>query len=511
MKIHKKYSSGRVSPAVVLAAVIILGLTLVIGWWYGGQQRRESLPKPSPKKQRPLKNRDHRTAPSIEKSLILEDRISDVAESAMPAVVNVFTEKVIQTRGRSPFFDDPFFRFFFGPGRNLPRERRERSLGSGVIVSDDGYVLTNNHVVENADEIRIALFDKREFEASIVGTDPQTDLAVLKIDADGLSVLEPGDSDQLRVGQVVLAIGNPFGLSGSVSMGIVSALGRSRVLDPRDVNYQDFIQTDAAINPGNSGGALINLAGELIGVNTAIFSRSGGYQGIGFAIPSNLARHVMESLISSGEVKRGWLGVGIQNLNPELSEQFGLSGPGGVLIAEVFENTPADKAGVEAGDVIVAVAGERIEDTIGLRNTIAEYPPGSEVEVEVVRDGDKKAFEVTLGEKPSQQKMGRWGERLPQSSGRVKAAGMTVDQLTPKLADQLGIESDRPGVVVVDVESGGRAEMAGVMVGDIIFRVNRRQIRGLEDFQDAVRRAKSKALLLHLRRQGSSMFIVVPK
>jgi serine protease Do len=219
----------------------------------------------------------------------------------------------------------------------------------------------------------------------------------------------------------------------------------------------------------------------------------------------------MESLISSGEVKRGWLGVGIQDLNPELAEQFGLFEPGGVLIAEVFENTPADKAGIEAGDVIVAVAGEQIEDMIGLRNTIAESPPGSEVEVEVVRDGDKKAFNVTLGEKPSQEQMGRWGEQLPQSSGRVKAAGMTVDRLTPELADSLGIESDRPGVVVVDVESGSRADEAGVMVGDIIFRVNRRQIGGLEDFQAAVRRAQSRALLLYVRRQGSSLFIVVPK
>jgi S1-C subfamily serine protease len=336
--------------------LIVAGLSLVTAWWYGKDllaryQRERSLPAP----EKTEKGKDHRLRDRLKEgdegrlsreesagkegedaeagelmSALLEDRLADVAEAASPAVVNVFTEKKIR-RGPMPrLFEDPMFRRFFGPEFGPPEEGpgpqgdgpKENALGSGVIVSPDGYILTNHHVIEGADSIKVALSDKREFDASLVGSDPETDLAVLKIEAQDLPILSFGDSDKVRVGQVVLAIGNPFGLSHTVTMGIVSARGRSGM---GVTDYEDFIQTDAAINPGNSGGALINLSGRLIGINTAIFSRTGGYEGVGFAIPSNQARDIMEDLIAHGSVTRGWLGVSMRPFEPDLAEELGFS------------------------------------------------------------------------------------------------------------------------------------------------------------------------------------------
>jgi len=498
---------GAAGPWTLIALVIAAALGVAGGFWAGkNSQAWEITDVAESEAPEPAKN----PLPSV-RSMILEDRLAEVAEAASPSVVNVFSEKVIKAP-QLHMFDDPFFRFFFGPGfPSVPRERRQRSLGSGVIVSEDGYILTNNHVVEGADSILVSLADKREFKAELVGTDSLTDLAVLKIQSDdSLPVLRLADSDQVKVGQVVLAIGNPFGLSSTVTMGIVSARGRSHV---GIAQYEDFIQTDAAINPGNSGGALVNLSGELIGINTAIFSRSGGYQGIGFAIPSNIASHVMQSLIEKGEVKRGWLGVSIQDLTPALAEQFGLDDIKGALVADVLEDTPAEKAGLKAGDVIIKINGEPVEDFAGLRNTIAQMAPGTKIKLTVIRKGREKTIEVKLAERPAHETLaGRKRSPMGEASDQeASAAGMTVQNLTEEMADRLGIEADLRGVVVTDIEPGSRADRAEIKVGDLIFWINHMRVNDVDDFRIAVRRAGKGALLVRLRRGGSNLFTVVPK
>ena len=320
-------------------------------------------------------------------------------EQAAPSVVNIYTRKVVAERGMS-LFDDPFFRRFFGENfPTPPRERTETSLGSGVIVSQDGYILTNNHVIEGADAIEIALRDGRKTSAKLVGSDPEADLAVLKAELDDLPAITLGHSDQLQIGDVVLAIGNPFGVGQTVTMGIVSATGRSEL----GINtFENFIQTDAAINPGNSGGALITARGELVGVNTAIFSRSGGSQGIGFAIPMSLARNSMEQIIETGHVSRGWLGVEIQELTPALAESFGLEDTRGVLIAGVLKRGPADRAGLKPGDIITQINGNEILSVRNALNAISQTRPGDRLKVEGVREGRPLQLEAKVAERPTQ-------------------------------------------------------------------------------------------------------------
>ncbi len=321
---------------------------------------------------------------------------ADAVEKAAPAVVNVYTAKVVTER--SPLFNDPFFRFFFGDRFAQQRQRLQTSLGSGVIVSAQGYILTNNHVVGSADQIQVALRDGRTFEAELVGADPDTDLAVLRIEAEDLPVIVIGDSDRLRVGDVVLAIGNPFGVGQTVTQGIVSATGRTHL----GINtYENFIQTDAAINPGNSGGALITATGELVGINSAIFSKSGGSQGIGFAIPVSLARGVMTQIIEHGRVVRGWLGVEVQPLTPRLAQSFGLKDTEGVLIAGVLRGGPADRAGIEPGDIIRKMNGKPVREPRDAMILIAEQPPGSEIEIEGIRRGRPFHLSARVAERPS--------------------------------------------------------------------------------------------------------------
>ncbi len=315
---------------------------------------------------------------------------------AAPAVVNIYTTKVI-TRRATPFFDDPFFRRFFGnPPR--PRQQRQTSLGSGVIVNDEGYILTNNHVIDGSDEILVALHDERTVEATVIGTDPETDLAVLKIALDDLPSIVMGNSDQLRVGDVVLAIGNPFGVGQTVTQGIVSAKGRSQL---GISTFENFIQTDAAINPGNSGGALINAYGSLVGINTAIFSRSGGSQGIGFAIPVTLVKSIMKQIIEHGEAVRGWLGIEIQTLTPALAESFGLKDTKGIIVAGILRNGPADHAGLQAGDIITAIGGKAVLDANNALNLIAQAMPGETVELRGLRNGREFTIEATIGRRPA--------------------------------------------------------------------------------------------------------------
>jgi serine protease DegQ len=320
---------------------------------------------------------------------------SDAARKAMPAVVNIYTSQEAK-RPRHPFMDDPLFRHFFGEGPEAGPQRRE-GLGSGVIVSEQGYVLTNHHVIESVDQIEVALPDSRKVPARVVGTDPETDLAVLKIEARKLPAITFAKAEQIRVGDFVLAIGNPFGIGQTVTLGIVSGLGRSHL---GITTFENFIQTDAAINPGNSGGALVDASGHLIGINTAIYSQTGGSMGIGYAIPVSTARQVMEQIIQKGSVTRGWIGVGVQDITKEIAESFKLRAAGGVLITQVERGGPADKAGVQAGDVLSAVNGKPVADTIAMLNSIATLQPGDEARLRVSRNQAEQELSVTIGRRP---------------------------------------------------------------------------------------------------------------
>jgi serine protease Do len=417
-----------------------------------------------------------------------------------PAVVNISSIRIVQEQvSRGPFFSDPFFDFFGRRFYSVPRERRERSLGSGVIVSPDGIVITNNHVVEEAAEVQVYLADGREIDAKLVGTDPATDLAVLKIDGHDFPTIPFGNSDSADIGDVVLALGNPFGLGQTVTMGIISAKGRANV---GLVDYEDFIQTDAAINPGNSGGPLVNINGKLIGINTAIASRSGGFQGIGFAVPSNMAFNVMTSLLKEGKVVRGWLGVTIQNVTQDLAKAMGFSTSSGALVGDVVADSPADKAGLKSGDLITAVDGKTIKSTSQLRNYIAESAPGTIARVTILRDGKEQTLDVTLGEMPSEIAAGTG------KSAESELLGFTVAPLTDEIRNDLGLDQQVHGVVVASVNQGSPAYMAGVRQGDVIQSVNRQPVESPHDFYQIVeQKKKGDSLLLSVYRGNGTFFI----
>jgi serine protease Do len=418
-----------------------------------------------------------------------------VVKQTLPAVVNISTTKIVKSRGGSLPFTDPFFRDFFrdfGWQFNVPQKRKENSLGSGVIVSSDGYILTNNHVVSGATEIIVTQADKKEMKAKVVGTDPKTDIALLKVDEKDLPFLKLGDSNSVQVGDIVLAMGNPFGLNQTVTMGIVSATGRSNL---NIEQYEDFIQTDAAINPGNSGGALVNVRGELIGINTAILSGGGGNQGIGFAIPSNMARGVMEQILKTGKVVRGWLGVTIQPVDPKMTKLLGLKEPKGALVGGVQSDSPAARAGIATGDVIVAVNGQF---------KIAGIEPGTKVSVEVIRDGQKKNIEVALGELPSDT------EARSPTEGRTNALeGVEVAELTADIARQLGLPLGTAGVVVTSVDPSSAAAEASLQRGDVIQEVNRKKVSSVAAFERAVREAGDQPVLLLVNQRGNTRYIVI--
>ncbi len=437
-----------------------------------------------------------------------------VADRAIPAVVNVSSSKVIRTPGGnapSPFFSDPFFQEFFGG--NLPKNyeippsaSREQSLGSGVVVNADGYILTNNHVVNGAKDVKVLLQDKREFQARIVGTDAKTDLAVLKVDAKNLPVLNFGDSTQMQVGNFVLAIGNPFGLNQTVTLGIVSATGRGG-LGIED--YEDFIQTDAAINPGNSGGALIDAQGSLIGINTAIVSEGGGNQGVGFAIPGNMAHKVMEEILKHGKVSRAWLGVSIQPVTQDIAKFFHLPDTAGALIAGVTKDSPAEKAGIETGDIVVDVDGQKIGDSRDLQLKIGSMPPDSTVKLTVFRNGGTKDLSVKLAEMPA----GVAAEGGPGGSNpAAKLRGISVEDLTPGILRQLKLPAVTRGVVVTGVDPASPAADAGLQEGDVIQQVNRQDVTSAGGFARAMQSAGDQSALLLVNRNGSTTFkIVQPK
>jgi serine protease Do len=435
-----------------------------------------------------------------------------IAQQAKASVVNISSmRKSAQPGERLPrsFFDDPFFRRFFGEDfeRRLPTppKRGEQGLGSGVIVSSDGYIVTNNHVVNEADDVRVSLPDKRTFKAKVIGTDPKTDLAVIKIDATDLPALPWGNSAQLQVGEMVLAVGSPFGLSQTVTMGIISATGRANM---GIVDYEDFIQTDAAINPGNSGGALVNMQGKLIGINTAIFSQSGGNMGIGFAIPSNMARSVMNSLLKHGKVIRGWLGVSIQEVTADLAKEFGADDTSGALVGDVLDDSPAAKAKLERGDIITSFNGTVIRDPVQLRSLVADAAPGSQVTVSVLRNKKPLDVQITVGELPKDVAQAGGGA-ADTGKGTHALAGVTVeDAATHRERDKTAFK--RTGVVVTDIEPDSPAERAGLRVGDVIREINRKPIKTVGDFERQTRLlSPDSAVLVLLNRGNATLFLSI--
>ncbi|OIP60677.1 MAG: hypothetical protein AUK38_02670 [Nitrospirae bacterium CG2_30_41_42] len=426
---------------------------------------------------------------------------AEIAETVKPAIVNILTTRTIKIQGNTnPFLDDPFFRRFFGDRLRVPKERKTASLGSGVIVDSNGYILTTNHLIQGAEEINVTLSDKREFKGKIIGNDVMTDIGIIKIDADNLPTIKWGDSDKLRVGETVLAIGSPYGLSQTVTTGIVSAVGRANV---GIADYEDFIQTDAAINPGNSGGALVNVRGELVGINTAIFTTSGGYQGIGFSIPTSMAKAVMDSLISKGKVIRGWLGVTIQPLTPELAKQFNLKEEKGALVGDVSEGSPAEKAGLQSGDVIIEYEGKKIEEPYQLRNMVANTPTGQEVELKIIRENKTETKKVTVSELPAEMQKPSKGEY------NNLLRGVTVQDLLPEIYNKLNIPKKLKGVIVSDMDEDSPAARV-LMQGDVIQGINRQKITSIKDYENMVSRINSdENILLLIYRGGSSLFITL--
>ncbi len=424
--------------------------------------------------------------------------IADVAERVTPAVVSIITSRT-QAKGHAPS-DHPMFREFFRR-RGTPHPRKEQGAGSGVVVSSDGYIVTNNHVIESADQIRVIFADKTEFKAKLIGTDKPSDLALIKIDAKRLSHLDFGDSDGLRLGEFVLAIGNPFGVGQTVTMGIVSAKGRANI---GIVDYENFIQTDAAINPGNSGGALVNLQGKLVGINTAILSRSGGAQGIGFAVPATMVRPILEQIREHGRVRRGWLGVAIQDLTPDLASTLELEGVQGVLLSDIMEDGPADKSGLEAGDVVLKVNGKPTKSSAKLRNLIALLGPDARASLTVLRDGKRKQIRVTLDEKRDEAAP---AEAAPAEDSQL--SGLSVQELDREIRRKLKAPGRIEGVVITNVDPSSPAADAGLREGDIITSANRRRVRSVGDLREATEASRDDKILLRIWRRGHFTFVVI--
>ncbi len=451
--------------------------------WLTGMQFTNNLPAVA-------KSEDQVKLPSL----------SPIVKKAEPAVVNISTVRIIKGPG-------PVFRYFFGPfGEedpfkdfferffgDLPQEEmKQKSLGSGFIIESDGYILTNNHVVEKATDITVTLFNRKQYKATIIGRDPKTDLALLKINAHNLLTLPLGDSDKLQVGDWVIAIGNPFGLGHTVTVGIISAKERVIGAGP----YDNFLQTDAAINPGNSGGPLLNLKGEVVGINTAIIAQA---QGIGFAIPINMAKHIVQQLKSQGRVIRGWLGVMIQEVTPQIAKALGLKEPKGALVADVTPGSPADKAGIKRGDVILEYNGHKIQDMNELPRLVANTPVGKEVEVKVWRNGQIKSLRVKVGELKEQALRGE------KSVSNHIELGLEVKEITPDLAVRLGVNK---GVVITAIKRGSPAAEAGLRPGDVILEINRHPIRDLKDYYTIIKKVKpSDTLLFLVKRQEGTIFI----
>jgi serine protease Do len=451
-----------------------------------------------------------KSPPEIEsKTLMVPVNFSELAQKVRDGVVNIRTVKTMKGGGpvfrhffgnpfgqKNPFGDQDRFRDFFGPHHEEgpSRDFKQRSLGSGFIIDKAGYIVTNNHVIENADQITVKLADEREFEAELVGRDPNTDLALIRIkDASDLVPLKLGDSDALSVGSWVMAVGSPFGLEQTVTAGIVSAKGRALGSGP----YDDFIQTDASINPGNSGGPLLNMNGEVVGINTAIVANG---QGIGFAIPVSMAQGIVQQLQANGSVTRGWLGVSIQDLSPELAEYYGIKDKKGVLVAQVFEGDPADKAGIKANDVIVEIDGKSIESSRDLTRTIADLAVGKKATVTLLRDGKEKTVNVKIAKRGDAEPL---AQRKPEDSEKL---GIRIAEATPETAKRFGHSESEKGVLVVGVEPGSKAAEAGVRQGDMVKEVNRKPVTSVPELRAEVEKDDNVQLLVKRPNAG---FVVI--
>jgi serine protease Do len=449
----------------------------------------------------PLK-RDRAFRPTVmvpQRVMDTELAFAEIVKAVSPSVVNISVTRTVSTN------EDELFDLFIPRGNGeLPSVWSEQSYGSGVTVSSDGYIITNNHVVEDAEDIRVTLPDKRSFQGRLIGADPKTDLAIIKIEAKGLPVAPWGDSDELKVGEFVLTIGNPFGLTNTVTLGIVSAKGRANV---GIADYEDFIQTDAAINPGNSGGPLVNIRGEVVGINTAIFSKSGGYQGIGFAVPSNMARQVVEQLIKEGKIKRGWLGVNIQDLTPELARKFNYDKVEGVLVNSVLKDSPAEKAGLRNGDIITVFNGREVIDVGSFRNSVASTPPGKRVKIRFFRDGLYKETEAVVQEQIAPQEKRSLRAQTPEKKDIF--SGMDVFELSKDIAKQLGLSPHEKGVVIARIEPGSAPDRAGLRRGDVIEEIERKPIKGIIDFKEILSKINSKEILLYINRGGKKFYVVL--
>lgn len=436
---------------------------------------------------------------------VVTQGFADVVAKVTPAVVTIRTEAKASPRyTQLPFEGTPFGDLF---GQRAPRGRQmpapmQRGLGSGVIITQDGYILTNNHVVDDATSIKVELSDRRIVDGKLIGADPASDLAVVKIDQTGLPVVPVGDSNAMRVGDLVLAVGNPLGVGQTVTMGILSAKGRATGLG--DGSYEDFLQTDAPINQGNSGGALVNTAGELIGINSQIMSPSGGNIGIGFAVPSNMAKNVMDQLVLHGRVHRGLLGVTVQGVTSDLAAGLGLSKSEGALVSGVTPGGAAEKAGIKRGDVILSYQGRPVVDTNSFRNEIAATKPGTTVTLDVMRDGKTSAVKATLSESAPAKGADREGE---EGDDRGAKYGMTVEPITPEIARQLGLDRDARGVVITGVDPAGAAASAGLREGDVIQQVNGRAVRSADEVRSALNASTGKPSVLLIQRGDTTVFI----
>ncbi len=432
-----------------------------------------------------------------------------VVKDVKPAVVHIAVQSTVEMDSEyQQFFNNPFFERFFGPQYRFQdpyhRKRQQQGMGSGFIIDKDGHILTNNHVVEKADKITVTLADKTEVEAKLIGTDPKSDVALIKIDVNhDLPVVELGDSEELEVGEWVIAIGNPFGLDQTVTVGVVSAKGRSQV----GINeYENFIQTDAAINPGNSGGPLLNIHGQVVGINSALYSRTGGYMGIGFAIPINMAKFIKEQLQNKGSVTRGYLGVGIQDVDEGLAESFGLDKAGGVLIVDVQEDTPASTAGIKSQDILIKLDGIELLDSQDLRNRIAQTIPGTTVALDIIRDGKPLQLKVEIGEQPAD-----FGNVAQGGNGSnpLSTFGLVVQDLTPDLAEQLGFKGLQ-GVVISEVEPGSSAAEIGLKPGYLIEEVQKVKVTSMAELRQVMQQTDaSSRVLLRVRFGQNSRYVVL--
>jgi len=466
-------------------------------------------------------------AKDVEKGFDFRRGFSSVAAKATPAVVFIQVEKQVPMGNGQMYFNNPFDLFgeefgqrFFGtpygqqeqqPNRRMPNRGRQRQpmyrqtgQGSGFIISKDGYILTNTHVVGDVDKITVRLADGREFKAKRIGADPKTEVALIKIEAENLPVLEIGKPDELLIGEWVVAIGNPFGLKETLTVGVVSAKGRSNI---GITDYEDFIQTDAAINPGNSGGPLLNIDGEVVGINTAIFSRSGGYMGIGFAVPIDMAMNIKDQLVANGKVTRGYIGVFLNpgEVTEEMAKSFGYDEAGGVLIADVEKDGPADKAGVKSGDIFTELNGKKIKDGASFRNEVARIMPNKKAELTVIREGKPKAITVTVGAFPDDGVAVAGGAESDVDV--AEKLGFSVQDLTDEIAGELGFDGSVRGIVISEVAPGSAADEAGMRPGMVILEVNRKEVKNTRDFGKAVGKVKSGNLLLRVKAKQATFFL----